>query len=55
MTNLDPDPIDRTHRECLEARDAIRRHTATIRTRIAAWQPQPFPTDQNTRPNGERK
>ena len=55
MTNLDPDPIDRTHHECLTARDQIRRHVATIRTQIAAWEPAPLPTDRNTRQNGNRK
>ena len=43
------EPVDAIHADCLAERDAIRRQVATIRTGIAAWQPQPCPTDQNTR------
>ena len=50
MTRL-AEPIDALHAECLAQRDAIRAQVAQIRTGIATWEPQPFPTDQNTRPN----
>ena len=53
MTQIEP--LDRTHAECLAARDAIRAHVTQIRTGIAAWEPAPFPMDPNTRQNGNRK
>lgn len=46
MTQIEP--LDRTHADCLATRDAIRRHVATIRAQIAAWEPQPCPPPTNT-------
>lgn len=37
------EPIDRTHRECLAARDAIHAHAHRIRLWIHAWEPRPCP------------
>lgn len=46
MTQIEP--LDRTHAECLAARDAIRAHVATIRTQISTWQPKPCPPPTRT-------
>lgn len=37
------EPIDPLHRECIEAREAIRMHVKVLQDHAAAWQPRPCP------------
>jgi hypothetical protein len=46
------EPIDRTHADCLRARDEINAHAHAIRLGIHAWQPKPYEPDPDTTQNG---
>lgn len=43
MTELEP--IDETHRQCLETRRQIRQHVMLLKSRAASWQPGPCPDE----------
>jgi hypothetical protein len=49
------EPIDRTHADCLAARDQINTQAHRIRLAIHAWEPQPCPPPPPTTRTGERK
>lgn len=37
------EPIDQLHRQCLDAREAIRMHAKILEDHAARWEPRPCP------------